>query len=85
MSDKTVEPEGSIEISAEKYGAPASVSIYFVFDGDWCNMYDDEPDNEEQARAWFIEEVQSLLEARRNAARNKQTAEGPSDTENRGT
>lgn len=84
MNDKIVEPEGSIEIQAEKDGIPASVTLYFSFSGDWSNMYSDGPETEEEARTWFVHEVQAALEARRNEARNSQQTERPSDSENRG-
>jgi hypothetical protein len=84
MADTTLEPEGSIEIAAERNGIPATVTMYFVFGGDWANMYDDGPETEEEARAWFVQEVQAALEARRVEARNGNQTERPSDTENRG-
>ncbi len=84
MSDTILEPEGSIEINASRHGVPAKVTIYFVFDGDWANMYDDGPADETEARAWFVQEVQAALEARRSEARNSQQTERPSDSENRG-
>lgn len=84
MSDTVLEPHGSIEIAASRNGIPASVALYFVFDGDWSNMYDDGPETEEEARAWFVSEVQAALEARRVEAREGSQAERPSDTENRG-
>jgi len=84
MEDRILEPEGSIEIAAERHGIPASVTIYFVFDGDWANMYDDGTETEADARALFVREVQAALEARRDEARASQSAEGSADTENRG-
>ncbi len=84
MSDKVIEPHGSLEIAASRNGIPASVALYFVFDGDWSNMYDDGPETEEEARAWFVQEVQAALEARRVEAREGNQTERPSDTENRG-
>jgi len=85
MSQDTIlEPEGSIQIEATRHGVPAKVTIYFVFDGDWSNMYDDGPENEAEARTWFVQEVQAALEARRNEARNGVQAERTSGPEDRG-
>lgn len=84
MADTILEPEGSIEINASRHDVPAKVTIYFVFDGDWANMYDDGPADEAEARAWFVQEVQAALEARRDAARSEYEAERPSHSENRG-
>lgn len=84
MTDVTVEPEGSIEIKASKHGIEASATLLFVFDGDWCNMYDDAPASEEEARAWFVREVQLALEDKRNATRQDDQSEGSTDTEDRG-
>jgi hypothetical protein len=84
VADVTVEPEGSIEIKTSKHGIEAGVTLYFVFDGDWANMYDDIPADEEEARSWFVHEVQLTLEDKRNATRQDDQAERSSDTENRG-
>lgn len=82
MADTVLEPEGSIEIQADRHGIPASVTLYFVFDGDWANMYDDGPETEAEARALFVREVQSALEDKRDEARSGNQTERPSDTEN---
>lgn len=84
MSDTILEPEGSIEISAERHGIPAGVTIFFVFSGDWANMYDDGVDTEAEARASFVREVQLALEARRDETRASQPTEGSADPEDRG-
>lgn len=84
MTDQIVEPEGAIEIQADKHGVPASVTLYFVFDGDWANMYEDVTETEAEARALFVREVQSALEAQRDAARGGDQTERPSGDENRG-
>jgi hypothetical protein len=81
MAENVVEPEGSIQISTEKYGSRADVTIYFVFDGDWALMYDDEPEDEAEARQWFVREVQIALEDRRSEARQSEQTERPSDPE----
>jgi hypothetical protein len=47
-------------------------------------MYDDIPADEEEARSWFVHEVQLTLEDKRNATRQDDQAERSSDTENRG-
>lgn len=85
MSDKIVEPEGSIQIATEKYGVRAGVTLHFVFEGDWAAMYDDQPESEAEARQWFVREVQIALEDRRNSeAREDEQTERPSDSEDRG-
>lgn len=84
MTDTTVEPHGSIDIKTSKHGIEAGVTLYFVFDGDWSNMYDDQPASEEEARAWFVREVQAALEDKRNEARSGDQAERPPGDENRG-
>jgi hypothetical protein len=38
------------------------VEMHFEFSGDWCNIYDDVPADEEEARHWFVQEVQLALE-----------------------
>lgn len=84
MADGVLETEGSIEIKVSKHGIEAVATMYFVFDGDWSNMYDDQPDSEEEARAWFVEEVERVFEGKRSEAREGKQAERPSDDENRG-
>ncbi len=81
MTDKIVEPEGSIEIQAEKDGIPASVTLYFSFSGDWSNLYDNKVDSEDQARVLFIREVQRALEVQRNEARGGDETGRPSRSE----
>lgn len=84
MTDKILEPEGSFRIITEKHGIPAGVTLYFVFDGDWANVYDDLPADETEARSWFTYEVQKALEAASSETRDGDQTERPSDTENRG-
>jgi hypothetical protein len=77
-------PEGVIEIDGGHNGIPAGAKLYFAFSGDWSNMYDDEPESEREARAWFVREVQEILEENRREARQDEQTERSSDTENRG-
>jgi hypothetical protein len=80
-----LKPEGLIEFEGEHNGIPASAGIYFVFDGDWSNMYDDEPATEEEARARFVNEVREAMEEyKERAARQDEQTERSSDSENRG-
>lgn len=82
---KGTEFEGSLRVEMERYGITAGVNLHFEFDGDWCNQYDDAPINEKEARAWFVQEVQWLLEdGRREASDSETPAVGQAPTEDRG-
>lgn len=85
MSDKILEPEGCIRIDAERDGVPAGVTLYFVFDGDWANAFNDEPNTEKEARQWFVQEVRAALEDKRSASSDSDApAVGQASTEDRG-
>lgn len=84
MADTVLEPDGSLVIKTGKNGVTAEVTLYFVFDGDWSDMYEIGPETEAEARAWFIQEVYAALEARRSEARSGNQTERPSGDENRG-
>jgi hypothetical protein len=81
---KEVRAEGSIRVEGERHGIPAGVDLYFVFDGDWSNLYEDFPESEEEARHWFVLEVDKLLKQAHNEAREDEQTAGPSDTSDRG-
>ena len=46
VSEQIVKPEGQIRIETETHGIPAGATLYFVFDGDWCNAFEDVPVDE---------------------------------------
>ena len=82
---KQIKAEGSIRVEGESHGIAAGVDIYFVFDGDWSNLYEDFPESEEEARHWFVLEVDKLLKQAHNEARESQApADGQASTEDRG-
>lgn len=81
---EAVQSEGSLRLLTQREGIEAGVTLYFVFDGDWSNVYDDVPATEAEARQWFVREVQIALERQTNEARQDDQAERPSDSENRG-
>lgn len=82
---KAIESEGSLRIELERDGIAAGVYLHFVFDGDWCNLYDDAPIDEKEARAWFVQEVQWILEDKNGEASEGATpADGQASTEDRG-
>lgn len=51
-----------LDIDLKKGGIAAHAELHFEFTGDWCNVYDDVPADEEEARSWFVKEVQLALE-----------------------
>lgn len=85
MSDEVVRPEGSIRIEGEREGIAAGCSIYFVFDGDWANLYEDFPHDETEARKWFVQEVDYLLKREQSETREGGPVTiGQDSTEDRG-
>lgn len=84
MSDQVVKPEGSIRIEGEREGIAAGATIYFVFDGDWTNLYEDIPVDEEEARKWFVQEVDGLLKRAHDEESNVTQTARTSDSTDRG-
>jgi hypothetical protein len=81
---KEIKPEGHIRIEGEKDDVPAGVDIYFVFDGDWANLYEDFPESEKEARLWFVQEIDRLLRQAHNETREDEApAVGQASTEDR--
>jgi hypothetical protein len=64
-----IKPHGSLRIEVESDGIPAGVDMFFVFDGDWANVYDDVIDTEQEAYALFVEEIRQVLEGYREESR----------------
>jgi hypothetical protein len=71
----------SIGVDLEKHGISAHATLNFEFFGDWSNIYDDLSNDEEEARHWFVQEVQKALEHYRNEARHSHTEPGTAPTE----
>lgn len=78
------ESQLSLEVNLEKHGIKAEAVLHFVFTGDWSNVYDDLPNDEEEARLWFVEEVQKALEHYRDEASYSHTEPGTAPSEDRG-
>jgi hypothetical protein len=76
-TDTILEPEGSIRIEA----VGGTVTLYFVFDGDWASMYNGEPESEKEARAWFVQEVERALGGPQVEASDSGQTDGPSGSE----
>jgi len=82
---EAVKSEGSIRVEGEREGIAAGATVYFVFDGDWTNLYEDIPVDEEEARKWFVQEVEQLLRFNNfDEAREGEQGKGPFDLEDRG-
>ena len=77
------ESQLSLEVNLEKHGIKAEAVLHFVFSGDWSNVYDDVPADEEEARSWFVKEVQLALEQYQSEASHSHTEPGTAPTEDR--
>ena len=72
-----------LDVDMEKHGIHAAATLHFEFSGDWSNVYDDVPADEEEARSWFVKEVQTALEQYQGEASHSHTEPGTAPAEDR--